>query len=187
MSTSSPSVVSKLARPSWGRRRSAMSMLAMIFRRLMMPACSSSGYSRRSCRTPSTRQRIASASSRGSMWMSEAFMPMASIRTESTISMIEASSAPGDSTPRASPFFSSISFSLPRLLVKISRLRRRRFSADGRHHALLGAQADLVDYDHVERVGHGDDEATVVVQAQGQQRWRTMSRAAAGRPRRGWG
>ena len=34
-----------------------MFMLPMILRRLMMPACSSLGNSRRSCSTPSMRQR----------------------------------------------------------------------------------------------------------------------------------
>ncbi len=128
MSTTSPSAVSKLVRPSWGRRRSAMSMPAMIFMRLSTPAWRSLEYSRRSCRTPSTRQRICSMSSRGSTWMSEAFMPMASVSTESTISMIEASRAPGGSG-RLSPSALSSSLSLPRLLVKMERASSKALSA----------------------------------------------------------
>ncbi len=38
--------------------------------------------------------------------------------------------------------------------------------ADDRHDALLGAHADLVDGDDVQRVGHGDDEAALVVEAE---------------------
>ena len=38
--------------------------------------------------------------------------------------------------------------------------------ADDRHDALLGAHADLVDGDDVQRVGHGHHEAAVVVEAE---------------------
>ena len=97
-----------------------MSMFAMTLRRLRMPACRTTGYSRRSCSTPSMRQRICSTSSRGSTCRSDAFMPTASDRAESTTSMIEASWALATSSAGVPPLpFSSESRSLPRLLEKI--------------------------------------------------------------------
>ena len=88
----------------------------MILRRLRMPACRSLGNSRRSCSTPSTRQRTLSMSSRGSRWMSEACMLAASASRLSTISMMVASMLPPPASAAVSPFSSRASLSLPREL-----------------------------------------------------------------------
>ena len=113
-STTSPLDSSNVVRPSCGSRRSAMFMLPMILRRLVMPGCSSLGNSRRGCSTPSMRQRTCSDSSRGSRWMSDAFMLAASASRASTSSMMSASTAPP--VAHASSPSSRASLSLPRVL-----------------------------------------------------------------------
>ena len=120
-STALPSLVSNEVRPSWGRRRSAMSMLPMILMRLTMPAWTSAGYSRSLCSTPSMRQRTCRASACGSTWMSEAFMLTASEMRPSTISMIEASWARAASSATRDSSSSSLSSrNLPRVLKKVA-------------------------------------------------------------------
>ena len=65
-------------RPSWGLRFSAMSMLAMIFRRLIRGPARCSGCSATGRSTPSTRNRTRSPAWEGSTWMSEARISSAS-------------------------------------------------------------------------------------------------------------
>ncbi len=62
-----------MIRPSCGFRRSAMSSFASTLRRVVTPAAIFFGIRCTSRRTPSTRNRIASASSSASKWTSEAF------------------------------------------------------------------------------------------------------------------
>ncbi|OPZ43850.1 MAG: hypothetical protein BWY94_01796 [Actinobacteria bacterium ADurb.BinA094] len=50
--------------------------------------------------------------------------------------------------------------------VDADRLVEGGLAADDRHHALLGAHDDLVDGDDVERVGHGEHQAAVLVDAE---------------------
>ena len=119
-STASPLLVSNEVRPSWGMRRSAMSMLPMILMRLMMPAWTSTGNSRSLWSTPSIRQRTCSASAWGSTWMSEAFMLTASEMRPSTISMIEASWARAASSATSDSSSSLSSRSFPRVLKKVA-------------------------------------------------------------------
>ncbi len=163
-STDSPLESSKVVRPSCGSRRSAMLRLPMILRRLMMPACSSLGNSRISWSTPSMRQRTLSESSAGSRWMSDASMLAASVSSASTISMMSASISP----PPA------VILRLVACVLELAAgaevdgdgLVEGRLGADDGHHALLGAHADLVDGDDVQRIGHGHHEAAVVVEAE---------------------
>ena len=79
-------------RPSCGTRRSAMSSSAMIFRRLMTPACMRRGTDMISCSTPSTRKRIMSSLAWGSKWMSLAPSSTDCAITELTSLMMGASS-----------------------------------------------------------------------------------------------
>ena len=66
-----PSTVSPM-RPSWGMRRSAMSISAMTLRRDTTPGMIERGWRMRSCNTPSMRKRMRRSTSVGSTWMSEA-------------------------------------------------------------------------------------------------------------------
>ena len=157
------------SRPSCGTRRSAMSMSAMIFRRLMTPAWIERGDRMMSCSTPSMRNRTRSSRSPGSMWMSEARSAIAWAMSRLTNLTIGASST--ISLTRAS---SSSSWLSSRVWVRSSRassLRWKRSIADdqvglGGDHGLdvaSGERADVVDGEDVRRVGHGDDQPAVLV------------------------
>ena len=164
-STALPSLVSKEVRPSWGMRRSAMSMLPMILMRLTMPAWTSAGNSRSLCSTPSMRQRTCSASACGSTWMSEAFMLTASEMRPSTISMIEASCARAASSATSdSSSLAQLAQLAPRVEEGGAGLVERGLGADDGAHVALGAQPDLVDGDDVEGVGHRQHQGPVVLQ-----------------------
>ena len=69
-STSLPPITP--TRPSWGMRRSAMLMSAMIFSREMIPDWMFFGDRITSWSTPSMRYRTRRSRSVGSMWMSDA-------------------------------------------------------------------------------------------------------------------
>ena len=97
-----------------GSRRSAMFEVAHDLEAADDAGLQLMGNSRRSCSTPSMRQRTCSVSSRGSRWMSDASMLTASVSTPSTISMVSASISPlpaDGSSPS-----SRASLSLPREL-----------------------------------------------------------------------
>ena len=114
-STCSPAEVSKEVRPSCGSRRSEMSMLPMILRRLITPGARPNGYSRNSCSTPSMRQRTRSRSSHGSMWISLALMLAASEIKASTVAITDSSIGGPVSGSGADPSLSPFR-SLPRVL-----------------------------------------------------------------------
>ena len=82
----------RLTRPSWGIRRSAMLMSPMTFSRLISPAWMFFGDRMTSCSTPSTRYRIRTSRSVGSMWMSEARSARAWVMRRLTILTIGPSS-----------------------------------------------------------------------------------------------
>ena len=90
-------------RPSWGRRRSAMSSCAMIFTRERMAASMGLGGAIMSWSTPSIRYRTWKASSPGSRWMSDARLAIASARTRLTRRTTGAS-APSASSSEMSTF-----------------------------------------------------------------------------------
>ena len=75
-------------RPSWGLRRSAMSIFARIFRRDTVAACSSAGTKILLCRIPSIRYRTRVYFVFGSMWMSLALYRTASEMIAFVIRMI---------------------------------------------------------------------------------------------------
>ena len=102
MSMSLPAMRREM-RPSWGRRRSAMSIPATSLMRDATAGKRSIGCVRRVCSTPSMRMRTAKLSSAGSTWMSEASKSTAWESRLFTSSMIGASSAISRSSLAFSP------------------------------------------------------------------------------------
>ena len=87
-----PSWVTEM-RPSWGRRRSAMSMADMILSREMTPSWMPRSARCISWSTPSMRNRTVSCRSPGSMWMSLALSLIAWVMSRLTKRMMGASAS----------------------------------------------------------------------------------------------
>ena len=96
-SSFSPTVT--LIRPSWVRRRSAMSSLARILMRERMAPSNRRGGLSRSISRPSIRYRTRMRSSNGSMWMSEARSCTASVMINCTSRTIGALVSSTSSSP----------------------------------------------------------------------------------------
>ncbi|MPN06408.1 hypothetical protein SDC9_153664 [bioreactor metagenome] len=117
--------IRKLVRPSCGRRLSAMFSSPISLMREAMAGNCDRGALMISVRTPSTRQRTATLSSPGSMWMSEAPSSIARVKMSLTRRTIRASPAIERSIFSSSTSISSSSspalWSLP-----VSRSRKAR-------------------------------------------------------------
>ncbi len=170
-STRSPAEVSKEVRPSCGSRRSAMSMVPMIFSRLMMPGSHAQRVLAQLVQHAVDAAAHSAARLRlGSMWMSLAFMLVASEISASTVAITDSSRARARSASGAVPLAVVVSASACRACSgRWSRPRRSRSPCTSPARTRLPVRrADLVDRDHVERVGHGEHQTALFVDAQGQ-------------------
>ena len=146
-----------------------MLMSAMTFRRLITPAWMLRGERITSCSTPSMRNRMRRSFSVGSTWMSDARSLTAWVTSRLTNLTIGASSTISETLGEVGLVVGLVGRGLHDLVDfavdAVEALDRLDDLAGGRDDgADLGAgeRADVVDREHVRRVGHRDDELAVL-------------------------
>ena len=163
-----PSTVSD-TRPSCGTRFSEMSRLAMIFTREIVPGTIRRGMCVLSRSTPSTRKRTRMSRPSGSKWMSDAPSSTPWAMIEFTSLITGASSADSRTSVDLGELVLALLDGRGHRVVELAHAADQAVDvidrAHHRQHLVAGHQLQVVEREHVRRVGHRHEQRAAVVEA----------------------